>query len=155
MPHGRRLTKQITLVLITSLTGLSGCGGAAREDEMVEEVVEEPAPPPDDPIEHVVGAPFVGWWVATHPPVVTRRLVPRTQAAASQTSSNRSHGRSAFFGRPFYSSAFGPRTSYSPVSRPGSYGSSGSSFGGHSSTGGVSRGGFGSSGHSAGSSSGS
>src|SRR5687767_15630902 len=74
-PRRRRMSKSISLVLLTSLPGLAGCGERTVE---VDEVTEEPAP--SGP-EHVIGAPFVAWWGATHPPVIVRKTVPRSAAA--------------------------------------------------------------------------
>jgi hypothetical protein len=88
-------------------------------------------PPPSGP-EHVIGAPFVAWWAATHPPIVVRRTVPRSVAAGGGYSRG---GRRVYY-RPFYGgSYFGGRSGY---------------LGGRSSgPAPVSRGGFGSTGHAA------
>ena len=128
-PRRRRMSRSISLVLLTSLPGLAGCGGCGREKTVeVDEVTEEP--PPSGP-EHVVGAPFVAWWAATHPPVVVRKTVPRSMAS----SGGYHRGRSRVFFVPV-----GGRSSYvgggHPAPGPG-----------HAAP--VSRGGFGSSGHGA------
>jgi hypothetical protein len=85
----RRMSRHIRLVLLGGVPGLVGCAGccgcggtttttetttATEPMEAVEEVAEDP--PPDGPA-HLVGAPFVGWWAATHPPIVTYRMLPR------------------------------------------------------------------------------
>jgi hypothetical protein len=123
----RRMSKSISLVLLTSLPGLAGCGGCGRDQVEVEETTEEP--PPEGP-EQVIGAPFVAWWKATHPPVVVRKHVPRSVASSGGYRRGRHRvifvpvgGRSTYMGgRP---SSSGPSPSRSaPVSR-GGFGSTG------------------------------
>jgi len=134
----RRMSRHIRLVLLGGVPGLlgcagcCGCGGTTVADgpmDEVEEVTEEP--PPDGPA-HVIGAPFVAWWATTHPPVVTRRLVPRTAVLG---------GGYTRTGGGYYR-----RTSYYYGGRSGYLGTSSSRPMG--STGAV-RGGFGSTGHAA------
>jgi hypothetical protein len=119
----RRMSRDISLVLLTSLPGLAGCGGE-RADEMEEVEVEEEVPPPTGP-GHVIGWPYVGWWRITHPPVVVRRTVPARTGNTSSSHRTYPRGRSGFL------------SSYS----------SGSSSRPASSSPGVTRGGFGSTGH--------
>lgn len=123
-PRRRRMSRDVTLVLLSSLPGLAGCG--SREDgadEMVEvgEVWEDPAP--DGP-GHLIGGPFVVWWQAAHPPTLVRQMVPRSAAGGTSPYRSYPRGRSGFLSSPAGSS------------RPG--GSPG-----------VTRGGFGSAGHAA------
>jgi hypothetical protein len=94
----------------------------------VDEVTEEP--PPEGP-EHLIGGPFVGWWRATHPPVVVRKTVPRSTAA----SGGYTRGRSRVFFIPI-----GGRSGFLSGASGGSAGRSSSP---------AIRGGFGSTGHGA------
>lgn len=126
VPRRRRMSKSISLVLLTSLPGLAGCGGCGERTVEVEEVTEEP--PPSGP-EQVIGAPFVAWWKMTHPPVVVRKRVPRSVASGGGYRHGRHRvffipvgGRSSYMGGGGYSSP-GPAHS-GPVSR-GGFGSSG------------------------------
>ncbi|HJZ94417.1 MAG TPA: hypothetical protein VKE40_26370 [Gemmataceae bacterium] len=130
-PRRTRMSRHVSLVLLTSLPGLAACGGCdGREPtEEVEEVTEQP--PPDGPA-HVIGAPFVAWWQATHPPVVARRTVPRSALAAG----GYSRGGSRVYYRPLY----GGRSAFL---------SGGSSYHGPANAAPVTRGGFGSTGHAA------
>ena len=135
----RRMSRHIRLVLIGGLPGLLGCAGCcgcggtttpetpSEPMEEVEEVNEDP--PPDGP-EYLIGAPFVGWWQATHPPVVTYRIVPRSVVERS----GYTRSSSGIYQRTYYG------------------GRSGYLFGGSSGpahSGGAVRGGFGSTGHAA------
>jgi hypothetical protein len=85
----RRMSRHARLVLLGGVPALLGCGGlcggcggttttetAASDESMepVEEMTEDP--PPAGPA-HMTGAPFIAWWAATHPPIVTYRMVPR------------------------------------------------------------------------------
>jgi hypothetical protein len=130
-PRRRRMSRHVSLVLLTSLPGLAGCGGCGGREstEEVEEVTE--VPPPDGQA-HVIGSPFVAWWHATHPPVVVRRTVPRSALASGGYSRG---GRRVYY-RPYY----GGRTGFL---------SGGSSYHGPSHAAPVTRGGFGSTGHAA------
>ena len=125
----RRMSRHITLVLLSSLPGLAGCGGCKGNDTEEVEEVTEGEPPPSGP-EQLIGGPFVIWWHGTHPTTIVRRTVPRS--AVSSGTTTRTGSRSYY--RPIY---IGGRSGYV----------GGSSNAGHSS--GVSRGGFGSTGHSA------
>jgi hypothetical protein len=132
-PRRRRMSRSISLVLLTSLPGLAGCGQRGEPTEEVEEVTEEP--PPSGP-EQVIGAPFVAWWGATHPPIVVRKTVPRSVAA----SGGYSRGGSRVYYRPYYGgSYYGGRSGYLGGGRPA----------GPSHSAPVTRGGFGSTGHAA------
>ena len=151
----RRMSRHIRLVLVGGLPGLFGCGGcggtstpppapAPEPMEEVEEIDEDP--PPDGPA-HLAGAPFIGWWVATHPPIVTYRMVPRAAVLGGGGYTRTPGGyyrRHYYGGRSAYlyggsAGVFGrPSGVRSPSSRPSSSRSSG-----------VVRGGFGSSGHAA------
>src|SRR5262245_57585995 len=118
-PRRRRMSRSISLVLLTSLPGLAGCGGEKTVE--VDEVTEEP--PPSGP-EQLVGGPFIGWWRATHPPVVVRKTVPKSTAASGGYHSGRHRvvfvpvgGRSSYMGGS-YSRGPGPAHS-GPVSRGG------------------------------------
>jgi hypothetical protein len=130
-PRRRRMSRNISLVLLTSLPGLAGCGGCGRE-EMVEVDEQTTEPAPSGP-EHVIGAPFVAWWGATHPPIVVRKHVPRSMASSGGY--RRGRNRVVFF-------PVGGRSTY----MGGGYAPSGP---GHSRSAPVSRGGFGSSGRGA------
>lgn len=131
----RRMSRHIKLVLLGSLPTMLGCGGCGGETsepkpdpmEEVEEIDEDI--PPEEPA-HFIGAPFFVWWTATHPPIVTRRLIPRAAVATGgyTRSSTGTYHRSYYGGRSSYlwgGSPSGPA---------------------HSS--GIARGGFGSTGHS-------
>lgn len=131
MASRRRMTKHLSLVLLSSLSGVSGCGCNGQPQEKMEEVEEWVADPPPEGVEHVVGAPFLLWWEGEHPPTLVKRLVPATVAS----STTRSTYSRPYYSRPYY----GGRSSFLGSSF------SGSSSGSHSST--ISRGGFGSSGH--------
>jgi len=85
----RRMSRHVRLVLLGGVPALLGCGGlcggcggttttdTTTTDQPMEEVEEvTEVPPPNGPA-HMTGAPFVAWWAATHPPVVTYRMVPR------------------------------------------------------------------------------
>jgi hypothetical protein len=130
-PRRRRMSRSISLVLLTSLPGLAGCGGCGEKTVEVDEVTTEP--PPSGP-EHVIGAPFVAWWGATHPPVVVRKTVPQSVASGGGYHRGRSHvfflpvgGRSGYMGG---HAGPGPGPSHAaPVSR-GGFGSSGHGAGG-------------------------
>lgn len=139
-PRRRRMSRHATLVLLTSLPGLAGCGGcggrpaapvaAPAAPEPTEEVEEEQVEPPPTGPEHLVGAPFVGWWHVAHPPVIVRRVIPRSAVASggyvrSGTGVYRRTyygGRSVFLGG---SHPSGPGPAHaSPISR-GGFGSTG------------------------------
>lgn len=122
----RRMSRHISLVLLGALPSLAGCGGCREPTQEVEEITEEP--PPEGP-EQVIGGPFVGWWHATHPPVVVRKTVPRSTAS----SGGYTRGRSRVYFVPI-----GGRSSYMSGGSPPPH-----------SSGPVARGGFGSSGHGA------
>jgi len=121
-PRRRRMSRHVSLVLLTSLPGLAGCG----EREELQEVKIEP--PPSGP-EQVIGGPFIGWWQATHPPVYVTKTVQRSTSGGG-TSRSRSRvffvpigGRSGFLSSG--SSSPGPGSSHSaPVTR-GGFGSTG------------------------------
>lgn len=98
--------------------------------EEVEEFEEDP--PPDGP-GHMAGAMFTSWWVATHPPVVTHRMVPRAAILNGGYTPIGTGG----YRRTYY----GGRTGYL-------YGGS-SSWSRPSASPSVVRGGFGSTGHAA------
>ena len=121
----RRMSRSISLVLLTSLPGLAGCG----REETVEVEEHTTEPPPSGP-EHVIGAPFVAWWGMTHPPIIVRKHVPRS--AASSGGYRRGRNRVVFF-------PVGGRSTYMGGRQP----SSGPS---HGRSAPVSRGGFGSTG---------
>lgn len=140
----RRMTKHLSLVLLTTLPGLAGCGGCTGR-ERTQEIEEWVAEPPPEGPEHLVGAPFIVWWDGTHPPTLVKRIVPASVAAAQST-----YGSHSSYYRPnYYRPYYGGRSSFLSSSlASGSHSSSSS----HSS-GSISHGGFGSSGHSAGGSS--
>lgn len=135
----RRMSRHIRLVLLGGLPGLLGCAGccgcggttatqtaAGETMEPVEEVTEDP--PPAGPA-HLVGAPFIPWWAATHPPIITYRIVPR----ATVLGSGYTRTAGGYYRRSY---PFAGRSAYLGSSRPG--GSAG-----------VVRGGFGGTGHAA------
>jgi hypothetical protein len=140
-PRRGRMSRHIRLVLLGGVPGLLGCGGCcgcvdtatapmtqpAEDMEEVEEFTEDP--PPDGP-GHMVGAAFIGWWIATHPPIVAYRRVPRsivTRGGYTRTSSGLYHH-----------TYFGGRSNYL---------NGGSSSARPSGSAGIVRGGFGSTGH--------
>lgn len=138
----RRMSRHIRLVLLGGVPGLLGCAGCCGcggtttattvTDESMEEVEEvTEVPPPDGPA-HLMGAPFIAWWGATHRPIVTYRMVPR--AAILGGGYTRTGG--GYYRRTSY--YYGGRSGYlgTGASRPAA------------STG-VVRGGFGSTGHAA------
>jgi hypothetical protein len=140
----RRMTKHLSLVLLTSLPGLSGCGGSAAPLEKTEEIEEWVAEPPPEGPEHILGAPFVVWWDMSHPPTLIRRTVP---VAAAALAAGRSSYSRPYYSRPYY----GGRSSFLGSGFAGS--SSHPAPPAHSSS--ISRGGFGSTGHASSGSSGS
>jgi hypothetical protein len=85
----RRMSRHARLVLLGGVPALFGCGGlcggcggttpteTAATDESLEEVKEVTEDPPPAGPAHLTGAPFIAWWAATHPPIVTYRMVPR------------------------------------------------------------------------------
>src|SRR5262245_20636794 len=90
----RRMSRHARLVLlggIPGLVGCAGCCGCAGNDaksaapEAMEEVEEIEEDPPPEGHDHLIGAPFIAWWAATHPPIVTHRYVPRAQVAANNS----------------------------------------------------------------------
>src|SRR5687768_13032602 len=118
----RRMSRNVSLVLLTALPGLAGCGGE-RADEMEEVEVEEEVPPPTGPA-HVIGGPLVGWWGIAHPPVIVRRTVPARTGTGSSTHRSYPRGRSGFLSS--YSSGSASRpASTSPGSTRGGFGSTG------------------------------
>jgi len=136
----RRMSRHIRLVLLGCLPvglGCSGCGGTSAPPtpapETLEEVEEIDEDPPPGGAGHLFGAPFVGWWAVSHPPLVSYRLVPRTQII----SGGYSRSSSGYYSRTYYGrSAWLSGGSSQPMRRPG--GSSG-----------IIRGGFGGFGHAA------
>jgi len=135
----RRMSRHIRLVLLGGVPGLLGCAGCCGcggttettvADEPMEPVEERAEDPPPVGPAHLVGAPFIPWWAATHPPIITYRMVPR----AAVLSGGYTRTSSGYYRRPSY--MWGGRSGYLGSSRPG--GSSG-----------VVRGGFGSAGHAA------
>jgi hypothetical protein len=126
-PRRRRMSRSISLVLLTSLPGLAGCGGCGQRTVEVDEVTEEA--PPSGP-EQVIGAPYVAWWKLTHPPVVVRKRVPRSMASGGGYHRGRSRvffipigGRSSYMGGAYAPGGTG-RGHGAPVSR-GGFGSTG------------------------------
>jgi len=126
-PRRRRMSRDISLVLLTALPGLAGCGGDPADDMEEVEVLEEVAAPEGPG--HLIGGPFVGWWGIAHPPVAVRRMVPRAAAIGAVSRGN-------------------PYRSY-PRGRSGFLSSSPGSSSRPASSAGVTRGGFGSTGHAA------
>src|SRR5262245_25042068 len=137
-PRRRRMSKSISLVLLTSLPGLAACGGCGQHGDSMEEVEETTEQPPPGGPAHVIGAPFVAWWTATHPPIVVRKAVPRSVVRSGGYTSG---GRRGCYRPDYGGSCFGGRSGYVSGGRPTGPGPA------HS--GPVSRGGFGSTGHGA------
>jgi uncharacterized membrane protein YgcG len=141
----RRMSRHIRLVLLGGIPGLLGCAGccgcvgtkeepAAQEMEEVEEITEDPPPIGHD---HLIGAPFIAWWAATHPPMIIHRFVPRTQVISGNSGYTRSS--SGVYRRTYY----GGRSTYlygggSSSSRPGPVARGGFGGTGHASSGGGS-----------------
>lgn len=135
----RRMSRHIRLVLLGGLPGLLGCGGCGGDtrpagppaDEVVEVEEVEEVPPPTGPA-HLIGAPFVGWWAATRPPLITRRLVPRSAVnTGTGTRTGGSYRRGFYGGRSGYlhrGGAVSPAPRSSGVVR-GGFGSSGRAAG--------------------------
>ena len=130
-PMRSRMSRRITLVLLTSLPGIAGCCCIGANQEPMEEIDEVTETPPPKGPEHLIGGPFIGWWSLTHPTVVVRKTVPRSMATAS----TRSHGGTFIHTRPYY----GGRSGF--MSGGSSHGSSGITHGGFGSTGHASSGG--------------
>jgi hypothetical protein len=117
----RRMSRHISLVLLGALPAIAGCGGCRERTKVVEEVTE--VPPPQGP-EQLIGGPFVGWWHATHPPIVVRKTVRDSTATSGHP---RRRGGIFFIpigGRSRYLSGGNPPRSNAPVVR-GGFGSSG------------------------------
>jgi len=129
----RRMSRHIRLVLLGSLPTLAGCGDAhppPPPPEPMEEVEERDEDPPPDGPGHLAGCPFIAWWVATHPPIVTHRMVPR----AAVLGGGYTRSSSGTYHRTFYGGRSGYLWGGSSMARP-----SGGS--------GIVRGGFGGGGH--------
>ncbi|HEX3149582.1 MAG TPA: hypothetical protein VHR66_16020 [Gemmataceae bacterium] len=133
----RRMSRHIRLVLLGSLPTALGCGGCggttstppADQPQPMEEIEEIDEDPPPEGTGHFFGAPFVGWWMLSHPPIVTHRLVPRAQiASGGYTRTSSGYYSRAYYGRSAWL--------YGSSSRPAN-------------SSGVVRGGFGSTGHAA------
>jgi hypothetical protein len=125
-PRRRRMSRHVSLVLLTSLPGLAGCEGGQQKEELKEVIIE---PPPSGP-EHVIGGPFVGWWQATHPPVIVAKTVQRSTAVGTGHTRRRSRvffvpigGRSGYLSGGSSSPGRGPGHA-APITR-GGFGSTG------------------------------
>ena len=128
-PRRRRMSRSVSLVLLGSLPGLASCDGCNYKSEPMEEVEEVTEEPPPEGPELLLGAPFIAWWQATHPPTVVRKMVPRSAVASGGYTRGRSHvyflpigGRSSYLGSGYRS---GPGPSHSPNISRGGFGSTG------------------------------
>jgi hypothetical protein len=128
------MSRHIKLVLLGSLPAVLGCGGCGgstststppqtQEMEEVEEIDEQPPP---DGTGHLMGAPFVGWWMMSHPPLISYRLVPRAQLiGGGYTRSSSGYYSRTYYGRSSWIHAGSSRPASSSSVVHGGFGSTG------------------------------
>jgi hypothetical protein len=106
MQPRRRKSKAVSLVLITALPVLPGCGNGETYEpyEDTVEIVEQDQPPGDESTDLLMGPLFLAWWDTTHPPRIVHRALAQATATAgpAQPMYSGYYGRRYAYAHPFY-----------------------------------------------------